>query len=364
MAIIENKGLSAEETLRILDIALISTETKSLDEYIQRVLPQVSSLLSVQSIFLYLTDACLFTPRFYQLGLPDDRKHAAEQLCSDQLSRLSGKDALRKTVTNGDQLSGTIVLSSLHCADRTIGIIGYAREKNGVESASPAEEAVHRLIGSTLSDLIQHEDYERRLQHLNTYLNVSSMLSQSMGLHEILETTLYCVMDTISADTASILLLDDDKKNFSFYQIEGPAKPLLMTRTFPADKGLAGYCLHNNVSEVIHDVPSHPRFYNVIDSESGYQTRNMIIVPLIAGEEPIGVLEVINKADNGLFTEEERILLVSIAEEIAFAIRNAAIFDYVVSTYCRQRQGLGSCAGCKRPLGAWTPCVKYLESNV
>lgn len=87
----------------------------------------------------------------------------------------------------------------------------------------------------------------------------------------------------------------------------------------------------------------------------------MIALPLTAGEEKIGILEVINKLDGDVFTEDELLLLLSIADEIAFAIRNARIFEYVVNSYCFQRQGLATCRGCKRPLGSWTPCVKYRE---
>jgi hypothetical protein len=73
------------------------------------------------------------------------------------------------------------------------------------------------------------------------------------------------------------------------------------------------------------------------------------------------VLEVLNKTGEGSFTEEEHMLLLSIAEEIAFAIRNARVFEYVVNSYCKQRQGQASCRGCERPLGSWTPCIKYRE---
>jgi hypothetical protein len=74
-------------------------------------------------------------------------------------------------------------------------------------------------------------------------------------------------------------------------------------------------------------------------------------------------MEVLNKADGGTFTEEERFLLMSIAEEIAYAIRNGRIFEVAVSAYCKQRQGQTSCKGCKRPLGSWTPCVKYRDGE-
>ena len=106
-----------------------------------------------------------------------------------------------------------------------------------------------------------------------------------------------------------------------------------------------------------------PDFISEIDSKSGFQTRNMIVIPLTAGEEKIGVLNVLNKAGGGDFEEEERRLLESVAEEIAFAIRNAKIFEVLVNSYCKQRQGETSCKGCKRPLGSWTPCVKYRQAS-
>ena len=86
----------------------------------------------------------------------------------------------------------------------------------------------------------------------------------------------------------------------------------------------------------------------------------MIVVPLTAGEEKIGVLQILNKFE-GYFHDEELLFLQTIAEEIAFAIRNAKLFEVVVKSYCKMRQGLNTCRGCKRPLGSWTPCVKYRE---
>jgi GAF domain-containing protein len=171
-------------------------------------------------------------------------------------------------------------------------------------------------------------------------------------------------MELVSAEAATVLLLDDDKVNFNFYEVEGPAKIVLKATTFPADRGLAGSVLKERKSEVVNDVQSDPRFYGKIDSESRFQTRNMIAIPLVAGEEPVGVLEVLNKTQGRSFTEEEHLLLISIAEEIAFAIRNAKVFEYVVNSYCKQRQGLASCKGCQRPLGSWTPCVRYRQTDL
>jgi adenylate cyclase len=209
--------------------------------------------------------------------------------------------------------------------------------------------------------LTEQAQTRQQLGHLNTYLTVSSTLAQLLQLRDVLEITLYSCMEAVSAETASVLLLDDEGENFNFYHVEGPTKPILMTESFPADKGFAGSVLKSQQAEIINAVQDDPRFYQQVDSKSGFQTQNMIVVPLTAGEEQVGVLEVLNKIDEQNFLEDEKLLLVLIAEEIAYAIRNAKVFELVVKSYCKQLQGQTSCAGCNRPLRTWTPCVKYQE---
>ncbi len=84
----------------------------------------------------------------------------------------------------------------------------------------------------------------------------------------------------------------------------------------------------------------------------------------MAGEEKTGVLEVLNQGGSDRFDEDEPLLLVSIAEEISFAIRNASVFEYVVNSSCKQRQGLGTCRGCRWPLHSLTRCVRVREVGV
>ncbi len=218
---------------------------------------------------------------------------------------------------------------------------------------------VHRLNLEALTQELQKQN-----RYLNTYMTVSSMVAQCLDPHELLDAVLNVVMETVSAEGAAVLLLDEDQANFRFYGIEGPAKQCLLSVTIPADQGISGSVLQTQRSEVVNDVQRDPRYSKSFASKYGLATRNMIAIPLTAGEEKIGVMAVLNKSGGEPFTDEERLLLDSIAEEIAFAIRNAKIFEYVVNSYCKQRQGEMSCKGCKRPLRSWTPCVKYLEKSL
>jgi GAF domain-containing protein len=148
----------------------------------------------------------------------------------------------------------------------------------------------------------------------------------------------------------------------TFYQTEGSSRSALRGMCLPVEKGIAGSVLRERRSEIVNDVQRDSRFYPLFDSLSGVRTCNMIAIPLLAGEETVGVLEVINKAGGLPFSDEDHLLLHFIADEMAFGIRNARIFELVANSYCRQRQGLGSCRDCVRPLGSWTPCLKQRES--
>lgn len=221
-----------------------------------------------------------------------------------------------------------------------------------------------KVLSQTLVNLAGREQNSLQLKYLDTYLTVSSLLAQQIGLHEMLEATLYVCMDLFSAEAASILLLDEDKKNFHFYQVEGEAKEVLQSFLLPADQGIAGAVLQSGCAEVINCLDRDERFCSRVDEEANFISRNMIAAPLLAGDEAVGVLEILNKFDQQDFAQEELNAVQMIAEEIAFAIRNAKIFEYVVDSYCKQRQGVPSCKGCRRPLGSWTPCVKYRESHI
>ena len=87
--------------------------------------------------------------------------------------------------------------------------------------------------------LVEGAATERKLLHLNTYLTVGSMLAKSIDLAELLEVALFCNMEAVTAEAASILLSDDAKDSFQFYRVGGQAKPLLGGTSFPVTEGVA-----------------------------------------------------------------------------------------------------------------------------
>ena len=340
---------------------------QNVEDFADILLSGITRVMGSDATLLYLADERFNKPIIFQKGFSVETLPEIEDICARCFYNLSSQEGL-KPISIFSSLSMTIPsdikLYPLRANDRYVGLLGLTVLDDTLTISSGLIESLLTLLANCISNLAEKMSLENQLSELQLYLIVSSMLAQSFDLHEILFIALNSCKQLVSAEEASILLLDEEKSNFRIYHAEGIGKSALEGATFPADKGLASSVLKTGQAEVINDVQNDPRFYEKIDKDFGYPTKNMIAIPLVAGEEKVGVLEVLNKSDNSSFMEKERDRLLSISEEIAFAIRNAMIFEYVVNSYCKQRQGQNSCEGCERPLGSWTPCVKYREASI
>jgi hypothetical protein len=361
----QESEISAAEALSLIDLTETASRAQTLPELAELLLHSLEKSLHTPAAVLYLEDPALHDQAFFQTGLPPETVDLVRSQCAAQFHADLGKADLQPVPIPLSHSADThLFLYPLHGPQKVPGLLGVVYPETGSDSARVLVDRAVPLLAYPLRQMIDRMDYEKQISSLNLYLNVSSLIAQALDLREALEAVLYSCMEAVSAEAASVLLLDYEKQNFRFYSAEGPAKPVLLTASFPADQGLASHVLQTQQSEIVNDVQQTPWFYDKVDGESGFRTRNMIVIPLTAGEEKIGILEVLNKVGGEPFYEGERLMLQNFAEEIAFAIRNGKMFEVVVKSYCKQRQGLNTCKGCKRPLGSWTPCVKYREASI
>jgi hypothetical protein len=356
--------ISAADALYLIELAETAFRAHDLPALSESFLSGLARLIHAPAAVLYLDEPSLSTDSFYHLGLSSEVAPLVKSQCARQFHPEPGRADLQPVPAPLNPAAAHLSLSPLPGPKKVMGLLGVVMPEERHETAKVLVDKAIPLLTYPLRQMLDRQDFEKQINNLNIYLNVSSMIAQALDLRDALEAVLYFCMEAVTAEAASVLLLDYEKTSFRFYSAEGPTKPVLLTASFPADQGLAGSVLQTQQSEIINDVQNDPRFYGKFDGESGFCTRNMIVVPLTAGEEKVGVLEVLNKVGGEPFYEEERLMLHNLAEEIAFAIRNGKMFEVVVKSYCKQRQGLNTCKGCKRPLGSWTPCVKYREASI
>jgi hypothetical protein len=207
---------------------------------------------------------------------------------------------------------------------------------------------------------IHHQNQENE-RFFNLYESVSSSLCYAGDLQELLTTIISIIVSELPSEEGSILLFNDESNELEFFSAIGETGAGLVQCRFPADKGIAGKALQEDLPVIVNDVQTCPYFFGNIDNESGFVTKSILAAPVIAGGVTVGVIEAINKIGENGFSKADKRILLAIADEVDLAVKNARVFDYVVNSYCKIRQGQMSCKGCVRPLKSWTPCARQLD---
>jgi PAS domain S-box-containing protein len=176
----------------------------------------------------------------------------------------------------------------------------------------------------TLRDVTQ----EKRVARTNQALfRIANSLYQYRRLEDRLEFIIKEVQELLAVRGASVILLDEEKQEFYFpvsnYDDAITGKRMKEIR-FPADKGVAGHVYHTGKPQIVPDYPRSPYYFPVVDLKSGFQTHNMLDVPIQIPERMIGVLCAVNKKD-GEFDQNDIDFLSAIASAVAYPIENARI---------------------------------------
>lgn len=86
--------------------------------------------------------------------------------------------------------------------------------------------------------------------------------------------------------------------------------------TLVPGEGVAGQVIESGKASIIADCQKDPRWAGRVDARTGFVTRSMICVPLLAAEQAFGCIQIINKTDGQPFDEKD----LAFAQKLAAAV--------------------------------------------
>ena len=122
------------------------------------------------------------------------------------------------------------------------------------------------------------------------------------------------------ATASSILLLDEETEELVFEAVVGEGEDTLLGTRFPAGTGIAGWVLATRTPLVIEDVQDDPRFASDVAEDTGYVPKGLMAAPLLHEEGALGVLSVLDRPEQTLFSLQEMELLGLFANQAAIAV--------------------------------------------
>ena len=141
---------------------------------------------------------------------------------------------------------------------------------------------------------------------------------------EIEERLLQSIVDAtvrlFEAEAASIALHEADPERLEYRVAAGPKGAGAVGMSVATTQGIAGYVFSTGEALALSDVASDPRWDRKVAERTGYIPRSIAAVPLVNGDETVGVLQVLDKHSAPSFTMRDMELLAVFAGQAATAI--------------------------------------------
>ena len=122
------------------------------------------------------------------------------------------------------------------------------------------------------------------------------------------------------AEASSIFLYDEDADELVFEAVSGQGGDALVGTRFPSSTGIAGFALVTRQPLVVDDLSNDPRFSRERAASTGYVPNSIVASPLLHDERTLGVLSVLDHADDRPFGVAELELLSRFSTQAAIAL--------------------------------------------
>ncbi len=202
----------------------------------------------------------------------------------------------------------------LEIEGRVFGRITLANPTHG-QIPAPEELEPLEMFVQLAAFAVQRARYQERLRGIYT---LSESLAQSDDLDALMEEAIRAIRENFAYDHITLFLQEGDELALRGYDSTFPEGEVEFEhfRRFPIDRGISGWVARHHRPLRVGNVLEDPRYV-----EGHPAIHSELAVPVMEGDELLGVLNIESVRENA-FTEEDQDLLSALARQLAVAIRS------------------------------------------
>jgi sigma-B regulation protein RsbU (phosphoserine phosphatase) len=248
---------------------------------------------------------------------------------------------------------GTIVLGDRPSEPMSLEKINELANKFGInpqkliKAAQSVEVWSEETMNSTINFLYSianalftlcYQGYHlnKNVKELSALLEISQLLTSSLGLQEVLDRITEGVVKVLNVKASTIRLLDDEGAELILMSLYNLSPGYLSKGPlFLEDHPICQTALEGEIS-IVTDVSTDPRFY-YNDAAKNEGLRTMLCVGLKIKDKVIGTMHLYT-GEPREFTKDEIMLVQSIASQAAIAIENAKLNEQSIEKQRIERE--------------------------
>ncbi len=219
----------------------------------------------------------------------------------------------------------TLLLYPLYRGAEAVGMLAmFLTSREVPEGLLDALEHVATPAAFALTHEQLREQVHQQRQQMAALHAVSLRVSRSLDLEVVMQQAVEEVTRVLKVGAAGISLIEAETGDLVIRAQRGLQSFASTPVRIPKGKGVAWETLAKRETTVIDSWENEPRLATPEFREE--QITTTVLVPMLVGEEPVGVLSAMNHTPRE-FAKEELDLLDSIADQVALALANARLHE-------------------------------------
>jgi Nif-specific regulatory protein len=303
---------------RLLEIATLK---QSSADVAQTLLPEIALQLRADHVGIWeATPAWVVRWQHLRPGARINLDAIPRPLLNDILDRQAG-------VSQDAGPTPALVGACLSYIDRPNRLLLALRPREAFTCAELAYAvACGHYVGIALERAKLWDHAAAQSHRLTTLLDISQQLAQERETVPLLEHIATQSARLLQCERASIFLWDKPRKELVARPALGMPNNELR---IPETTGVVGRTLETGEPQIVQDVKEDSDFTGKVDKQSGFQTRNLLCVPMRDREKQlVGVLEVLNKSS--AYTPDDVATMSALAVQIVAALDNVRELEAIV----------------------------------
>lgn len=216
----------------------------------------------------------------------------------------------------------------LNAGTDTIGAVSLGSRDLSVRYTGDQVELLQAIADLVAGAIIKSrllDESQKRTRQMATLNEITRSLTSTLELDPLLNRILGSAVEILDCEAGSLLLIDEQTGELVFEVAIGPVGADLEGQRLPPGVGLVGKAVTTKQAIIQNDVRRSEDWFNA-DKDTGFSTKDLMVVPLVVKGIVIGVLEILNKEDRSPFNLKDLELLTAFAGQAVVAIENARLY--------------------------------------
>jgi signal transduction histidine kinase len=217
-------------------------------------------------------------------------------------------------LNSGADTIGTMSLASRDSTET------YTEEQRNILQAI-ADQAAGAIVKARLL-----QETEKRARQLATLNEIGQSLTSTLELKPLLNKILSSAAQILECEAGSLFLVDEQTGELVFEVVIGPVADDLLGKRLPPGKGVVGRAVETRKSIIANDARRSKEWFEQTDEQTGFQTQDLLVAPMMVKDRLIGVIELVNKRNGQPFNPGDQELLITFTSQATIAIENARLY--------------------------------------